>query len=96
MNVPLTNNHAVAWSALLLACIASSGIDTRNSIAAEESMGPIRELLTKRCVGCHNPSDRKGGLDLSVRETALTGGDSGPALEMTKPNRASCGNECRH
>src|SRR5262249_24688110 len=34
---------------------------------------------------CHNASERKGGLDLTRRETALKGGRSGPVIVPGKP-----------
>jgi hypothetical protein len=37
-------------------------------------------LLARHCLDCHNPSERKGGLDLTRRERALAGGDSGKVL----------------
>ncbi|HEV3002878.1 MAG TPA: DUF1549 domain-containing protein, partial [Pirellulales bacterium] len=40
----------------------------------------VAPLLAEHCLGCHNPSDRNGGLDLTVAAGALTGGDSGPAV----------------
>jgi len=40
----------------------------------------IAPLLARRCLGCHNPSDKKGGLDLTRGERFLEGGDSGPAV----------------
>src|SRR5487761_1149773 len=40
----------------------------------------IAPLLARHCLGCHNPSDKKGGLDLTRREGLLEGGDSGPAV----------------
>lgn len=43
----------------------------------EQSVGP---LIIRRCAGCHNPSELKGGLDLTSREKLIAGGDSGPAL----------------
>jgi hypothetical protein len=40
----------------------------------------IRPILTKNCIPCHNPVKHKGGLDLTSRELAVKGGDSGPAI----------------
>jgi hypothetical protein len=40
----------------------------------------VAPLLADHCLGCHNPSDRKGGLDLTAATGALAGGDSGPAI----------------
>jgi mono/diheme cytochrome c family protein len=41
--------------------------------------GEIRPLLQTYCVDCHNPTKRKGGLDLSTLEGLHAGGESGPA-----------------
>ncbi len=40
----------------------------------------LAPLLANHCLECHNPSDRKGGLDLTSATGASTGGDSGPAI----------------
>ncbi|MBI3824316.1 MAG: DUF1549 domain-containing protein [Planctomycetes bacterium] len=40
----------------------------------------VAPILKKNCVQCHNPAKMRGGLDLSTRDTTLTGGDKGPAL----------------
>jgi mono/diheme cytochrome c family protein len=45
-------------------------------------------LVARNCLECHNGSDRKGGLDLTRRETALKGGDTGPALDAGHPDRS--------
>jgi hypothetical protein len=38
------------------------------------------EILSQRCVRCHNADKTRGGLDLSTRETALAGGATMDAL----------------
>src|SRR5436190_21615095 len=43
----------------------------------EQKVAPI---LKKNCLQCHNPVKTRGGLDLSMRDTTLTGGDKGPAI----------------
>jgi hypothetical protein len=45
----------------------------------------IAPLLARRCLDCHNRSELAGGLDLSDREKALAGGDSGPVLVPGEP-----------
>jgi hypothetical protein len=37
-------------------------------------------VLQKKCLACHGPEKKRGGLDLSTRASALRGGASGPAL----------------
>ncbi len=41
----------------------------------------IAVLLAQNCLECHNASEHQGGLDLTRREQALTGGDSGVVLK---------------
>ena len=48
----------------------------------------VAPILAKRCAGCHDGAEKKGGLDLSRRETALTGGDGGPVLTPGKPDES--------
>src|SRR5262249_50281343 len=45
----------------------------------------VRPLLTGKCLTCHGGDKKRGGLDLSRRSTALTGGDGGAALVPGKP-----------
>jgi hypothetical protein len=45
----------------------------------------VAMLLARHCLDCHNPSDRKGGLDLTRRERALAGGENGPSLKPGDP-----------
>jgi mono/diheme cytochrome c family protein len=44
----------------------------------------IRPILAARCLSCHDAEHRKGGFRLDRRESLLTGGDSGPAVEVGK------------
>ena len=45
-------------------------------------------LLERRCIQCHDAADAKGGLSLEVRESALKGGDTGPALKPGQPDES--------
>ncbi len=53
-------------------------------VAAEADAGA--ELLARRCVICHGPSQQMGGLALSSRDAALAGGSRGPALVPGSPD----------
>jgi hypothetical protein len=66
-------------TALLVAVATSSG---RAAIATGEIdfRRDVAPLLAKRCAGCHDANEKKGGLDLTTRATALAGGDSGAAI----------------
>jgi len=48
--------------------------------AAQHFDTTIAPLLARRCLDCHNPTDEKGDLDLTSRQEAFSGGDSGPTI----------------
>ena len=48
----------------------------------------VAPLLVRRCLGCHNASEAKGGLVLTTREGLLRGGESGAALAPGKPEES--------
>ena len=57
-----------------LVLLFPAGISAQDKVSFEKD---VVSLIAKRCVECHNARDIKGGLDLSSRETAFQGGDSG-------------------
>ena len=44
----------------------------------------IKPVLEARCVNCHGHGRTKGGFQIDTRETFLKGGDSGPAVILSK------------
>src|SRR4051812_29901588 len=48
----------------------------------------VRPVLADQCLKCHGPQKQKGGLRLDSRATALSGGDSGPAIVPGKPDES--------
>jgi hypothetical protein len=44
--------------------------------------------VIKNCLGCHNPSEARGGLDLTRRDGLFNGGKSGPAVVAGKPRES--------
>ena len=66
----------------VLACLPRAKSD---DVLFEKTVAPI---LIKNCLGCHNPSDPKGELDLSVKASLLKGGESGTAVVAGKPNES--------
>ncbi|MBI2806976.1 MAG: DUF1553 domain-containing protein [Planctomycetes bacterium] len=48
----------------------------------------IAPILKKNCLTCHNATKSRGGLDLSTRDSTLTGGDKGPALVVGDANKS--------
>ncbi|MBC7852323.1 MAG: PSD1 domain-containing protein [Pirellulaceae bacterium] len=76
---------AVAETSVLLAVAAA----LVGSVRAEPPPSLDKDaaaLLARNCLECHNGSDKKGGLDLTQRERALAGGDSGAALKAKEPD----------
>jgi hypothetical protein len=67
------------------------GTAVGSAAALEEEKPSSRDaqaaaLLARHCLECHNPSERKGGLDLTRRERALAGGDTGKVLLPGDPD----------
>ena len=62
-------------------------LGTGCALAAEPDSfrSKVAPALEAKCVSCHRPDNLKGGLDLSTRETILSGGDDGSDLVVGKP-----------
>jgi len=45
----------------------------------------VAPIFKRSCIACHNPDKSRGGLDLSTRESTLTGGDKGAAMRPGDP-----------
>ncbi len=47
----------------------------------------VRPILKAHCFQCHGEAgEKEGGLDLRLRRLMVAGGDSGPAIEPSKPD----------
>ena len=68
------------WFLLILAVVMPG--------AAGDLEVEARDLVARRCLGCHGPKSKVAGLDLSTRETALKGGSKGPALKPGVANES--------
>lgn len=42
----------------------------------------VQPILNSNCQSCHNPKNKKGGLDLSTKEALLAGGENGPVIDV--------------
>lgn len=78
-------------NAVMMCSIALLLAVTSSTVWAAERDAPnfdttIAPLFAQRCLGCHNHSDKKGGLDLSAMKSAAAGGDSGAAFAAGKPD----------
>ncbi len=56
--------------------------------AAEDSLfvEQVVPILQRRCYSCHNAAEPSGGFSLQSADAALTGGDSGAAIEPGDPD----------
>lgn len=66
----------VCWQSMA-ACAAADDFDTT-----------VAPLLARKCLACHNATDKKGGLDLSGSKTAFAGGESGVAIVAGQPGES--------
>ena len=62
------------------------------SALAEEAQDPgyaqVAPIFQKYCAGCHNPTDREGGLTLHSYAGLLRGGENGKVLELGQPENS--------
>ena len=84
---------AVLFSAF--AALASAGVAQAASEPDREGLkhfeAKIRPVLVEKCYSCHSAESKalRGGLLLDTRQGLLTGGDSGPAIVVGKPEESS-------
>lgn len=77
-----------------VARVLASALPNKEQRFTEEQFTFFREkiepVLTEQCYECHSASARKlkAGLHLDTRGGILTGGDSGPALRPSDPDRS--------
>ena len=72
----------VGFSAVLTGLWGMPPAASAESGTFESQVAP---LIAARCLECHNPRDRQGGLDLTSGPAASKGGESGPVLVPGKP-----------
>lgn len=73
---------------LVLAMSALTGIadDKADADAEKFYTEKVQPILVKSCLGCHGPkSTLRGGLFLGSRADILAGGETGPAVNLEKP-----------
>jgi hypothetical protein len=46
----------------------------------------IAPILERRCLNCHNATERKGGLSIATRDDLLRGGDGGEVVSIGDPD----------
>lgn len=72
-------------ASLFLVCGFAPSLAAAEGPDFEKAVAP---LIVRRCLGCHNASEAKGGLVLTTREGMLRGGESGTALVPGKPDES--------
>ena len=65
---------------LSLALLAAPGLGRNEPTETLEFKRDIEPIFSQRCHHCHGPGQAAGGLRLDLRESALKGGASGPAI----------------
>jgi mono/diheme cytochrome c family protein/cytochrome c553 len=77
--------HAGVLACLLLTAAPAVAAEPAANALFEERVAPV---LVSRCLECHGGADPKGGFDLSRRDSALAGGDSGVAIVPGEPDQS--------
>ncbi len=77
--------HLTSFTLLLLAwtiafCERVVATEDSQSQPAERFVQRVAPLLKAKCLSCHGPDKQAGGLRLDSLQSALKGGDSGPAI----------------
>ena len=65
---------------LSFALLAAPGLGRNEPTETLEFKRDIEPIFSQRCHHCHGPGQAAGGLRLDLRESALKGGASGPAI----------------
>ena len=76
---------------VLIVILTPFGVNAQpgpNSAVPDPVAREISAILVDQCVSCHGPTQKKGGLDLSRRATALKGGKSGTAIVPGSPDES--------
>src|SRR5262249_38288008 len=68
--------------------VGKSSVATVSRPAEPLTEDDILPILLLRCVSCHGPQRREGGLALHTRAGMVKGGKSGPALAPGKPGES--------
>jgi len=80
----MPHGHRIRYSLLAGALVASFCVIVPR-VVAEPVKQDALQLIGRHCVTCHNSSDPKAGLNLSLSKTAFEGGDSGAVIVPGKP-----------
>jgi mono/diheme cytochrome c family protein len=67
-----------------LACLAAA----RSGSADDVFRDKVALIFQRRCLSCHNASDKKGGLSIETAASVEAGGDSGSPVAAGKPDES--------
>src|SRR5258705_118258 len=81
----MTKPSTIMWIGLLAGIVPFVATARAADSPFEKSFAPI---VLRNCVGCHNPSEAKGGLDLTSKQTTLKGGKTGEVIVAGKPDES--------
>ncbi len=76
------------FSLLILVSAAIAEHTCADDVRAQDFDRHIAPVIAQRCLSCHSGDEPKGKLDLSSRERALAGGESGVAIAPGDPDQS--------
>ena len=91
----------------IVAALMGMIVGARSSRAVDATVPPaphhlehferhVRPMLVEQCQGCHGPDKQWAGLRLDSLAAMLSGGDSGPALVLGRPDQSELFRRLRH
>jgi len=72
---------------LIAALVAAASLCPAQNDPVEFFETKVRPVLAKNCFSCHTQS-KLGGLEMTSREALLKGGNSGPAINVERPDES--------
>ncbi len=82
------NRGSARWLALFVQFWVTAASCAAPCVAADDFDTVVAPLLARKCLACHNPTEKKGGLDLTGAKSAQAGGESGVVLVAGKPGES--------
>jgi hypothetical protein len=79
----------MAFFCLFSVCSVLSVVNSSSSASEAEFFEKrVRPVLVEQCVRCHGPKKQSGGLRLDSRAALFRGGDNGPVIQPSKPDKS--------
>ena len=75
---------AISTTALAVLAAVSVGAQTAGD-ELEFFRNQVFPILRENCIECHGGGKHKGGLELTSRQAILSGGETGPAVNLVDP-----------